>query len=85
MCEKDIISPAYDLIDKSKYLYPNIIFTSYGCPFRCSFCYNSCEAYKNLYMNKPIENVISEIKLIDRKHIMFIDDNFIGKPEWTKE
>jgi len=84
MCGKDIVSPAYDLIDRSKYLYSNVIFTSYGCPFRCNFCYNSCDAYNNLYINKPVENVISEIKSIGRKHIMFIDDNFIGNPEWTR-
>lgn len=84
MCGKDIVSPAYDLIDRSKYLYSNIVFTSYGCPFRCSFCYNSCEAYNNLYINKPIEQVIREITAIGRKHIMFVDDNFIGNPEWTR-
>lgn len=38
---KDIVSPAYDLIPKDKYLYSNIIHTSRGCPFKCDFCYNS--------------------------------------------
>lgn len=84
MCSEDIVSPAYDLIDKKKYLYSNVIVTSYGCPFKCSFCYNSCQAYNNIYMNKPVDKVIEEIKLIGRKHIMFIDDNFIGNPQWTR-
>ena len=84
MCSKDIVLPAYDLIDKKKYLYSNVIVTSYGCPFKCSFCYNSCQAYNNIYMNKPVDKVIEEIKLIGRKHIMFIDDNFIGNPQWTR-
>lgn len=81
----DIISPGYHLIDKKKYLYCNIISTSRGCPFRCDFCYNSCEAYKTLYINRPVEDVIKDIKEIGRRHIMFIDDNFIGNPKWTLE
>jgi len=81
----EIVSPAYDFIDKSKYLYTNIISTSRGCPFQCDFCYNSCEAYKKLYINRPVKNVIADIKALCTKHIMFIDDNFIGNPAWTKE
>ena len=33
-----IAGPAYDLIDSGKYLYVNVISTSRGCPFKCSFC-----------------------------------------------
>lgn len=79
----DILSPAYHLIDRSKYLYCNIVSTSRGCPFQCDFCYNSCEAYKNFYINRPIEDVVADIRAIGKRHIMFIDDNFIGNPKWT--
>lgn len=82
---ENIVSPAYDLIKNSKYLYCNIIFTSYGCPYKCKFCYNSCEAYKDIYVQKPIEQVLSEIKQINRRHVMFIDDNFIGNPTYTMQ
>ena len=81
----EIVSPAYDFIDKSKYLYTNIISTSRGCPFQCDFCYNSCDAYKKLYINRPVKNVMEDIKSLGTKHILFVDDNFIGNPAWTKE
>lgn len=81
----DIVSPAYHMVDSSKYLYCNIVSTSRGCPFRCDFCYNSCEAYKGLYINRPIEDVICDIQTIGKRHIMFIDDNFIGNPQWTRD
>lgn len=81
----EIIAPGYHLIDSKKYLYCNIISTSRGCPFRCDFCYNSCEAYKTLYINRPIADVIADIKTIGKRHVMFIDDNFIGNPKWTLE
>lgn len=90
MCDQDIkgneiISPGYHLIDKKKYLYCNIISTSRGCPFRCDFCYNSCEQYKKLYINRTIKDVIKDIEVIGKRHVMFIDDNFIGNPRWTLE
>lgn len=78
----EIISPAYELIDKRKYLYSNIIHTGRGCPFRCDFCYNS--AKDRNFITRPIEDVIDEIKRINKKHIMIIDDNFIGDVEWTR-
>jgi len=78
---KDIVPPAYDLIEKEKYLYCNVIHTSRGCPFRCDFCYNS--GADQPFLNREIQAVIREIQAIGRKHIMFIDDNFIGCKAWT--
>ncbi|AJG99972.1 radical SAM protein [Clostridium beijerinckii] len=81
----EIVSPDYSMIDNKKYLYINIISTSRGCPFKCDFCYNSCVNSIKTYINRPIEDVIEDIKVLKTKHIMFIDDNFIGNPKWTKE
>ena len=77
-----IVSPAYDMVDKSEYLYCNIVHTSRGCPFRCDFCYNS--APERYYVNRPIEDVIEDIKKVRSSHVMFIDDNFIGDVAWTR-
>lgn len=82
---EEIVSPDYSIIDNKKYLYTNIISTSRGCPFRCDFCYNSCKDTLKTYINRPIEDVIRDIKELKTRHIMFIDDNFIGNPQWTKK
>lgn len=82
---EEIVSPKYDIIDNKKYLYTNIISTSRGCPFQCDFCYNSCTNSLKTYINRPIEDVIKDIKTLKTRHIMFIDDNFIGNPRWTRE
>ena len=79
----EIVSPAYDRIDRQKYLYTNIVLTSRGCPNRCSFCYNSCT--NRLYIRRPICDVIKDIKTLGTRHILFIDDNFIGDPKYTGE
>lgn len=80
---KEIVSPAYDLIPADKYLYCNIVHTSRGCPFKCDFCYNSFGEHR--FIHREVDDVIAEIKSFKRKHIMFIDDNFIGNPKWTME
>lgn len=79
----DIVSPAYDMIDPRDYLYCNIVHTSRGCPFRCDFCYNSSGGHP--YLRRPIEDVLRDIHMVGRRHIMFIDDNFAGDPAWTRQ
>lgn len=82
---EEILSPAYDMIDKRKYLFVNVVSTSRGCPFKCEFCYNSTANIRNSFVTRPIDDVIADIKTLKRSHIMFIDDNFIGNPGWTRE
>lgn len=81
----EIVSPDYSIIDNKKYLYTNIIITSRGCPFKCDFCYNSCTNSIKTYINRSIDDVVKDINALKTRHIMFIDDNFIGNPKWTKE
>ncbi len=79
----EIASPAYDLIDRKKYLYTNVVTTSRGCPNRCDFCYNS--AQNRMYIHRSIAHVLWNIQTLDTRHVLFIDDNFIGDPVYTRE
>ncbi|WP_019849098.1 B12-binding domain-containing radical SAM protein [Desulfitobacterium sp. PCE1] len=79
----EIVPPAYNRIDKSRYLYTNVITTSRGCPNRCDFCYNSCQ--NRMYIRRPVEDVLRDIEFLGTRHILFIDDNFIGVPSYTRE
>lgn len=80
---EEIVSPAYDFLRPSEYLYCNVVHTSRGCPFRCDFCYNS--GNDQPYVNRRIADIIRDIHAVRSKHIMFIDDNFAGNPKWTKQ
>lgn len=79
----DLLSPAYDSLDRDKYLFCNVVHTSRGCPFRCDFCYNS--GAERRYLRREIGDVLRDIRAVGSRHILFIDDNFAGDPAWTRE
>lgn len=67
------------------------VITARGCPFSCTYCYNS--AFKSMYKNKgklvrsrTVENVIEEIILLKKtsgwETLEIVDDNFIKDKEW---
>ncbi len=65
--------------DKYYYMFHNpcaLIKTSFGCPFKCSFCFCH-EITKGQYYERTIEDVISELKGIKEKEIYIVDDNFL--------
>ncbi len=76
--------PDWSYISKKDYLYYNIVVTSRGCPFHCEFCYNSCDYIHSEYRNRPVEDVIEEIRKLDTRQVMLIDDNLIGNLTWLE-
>ena len=51
--------------------------TTRGCPLNCSFC--SVTAFSGgTYRRRPLADVIAELRLIQERVILFVDDNLIG-------
>jgi len=75
--------PKWSAVNCNKYLYTNIVITSRGCPYKCDFCYNSSPYMQRPYRRRKLDDVIREIKNLDTKQILFIDDNFIGDKLWV--
>jgi radical SAM superfamily enzyme YgiQ (UPF0313 family) len=73
--------PRWELIAGKNYLYTNTLCAGRGCPWRCDFCYSSSPNIARGHRMKPVENILSEIESLRTRHVMFIDDNFIGSPE----
>ena len=77
--------PRRDLVRSNDYLYSNIVSASRGCPFACDFCYNSCAYAIHGHRTRPVRQVVEDIRALGLRHVMFVDDNFIGDIRWTRE
>jgi radical SAM superfamily enzyme YgiQ (UPF0313 family) len=57
------------------------IQTTRGCPLNCSFC--SVTAFNGAhYRQRPIPDVVREFQSVREKHVLVVDDNFVGtRPE----
>jgi len=78
--------PRWDLLKNGKYFY-HTIQTARGCPYNCEFC--TVKAMSGgKYRYKPVKDTIKEIETlmdIEKKLFFFVDDNFIGDRNHTKE
>jgi len=67
------------------------IITSYCCPYRCNYCYNSIvqeEFPEYRYTTRPVDSVIEECKVLLKyplKLIFFQDDTFGVNLKWLRE
>jgi radical SAM superfamily enzyme YgiQ (UPF0313 family) len=65
----------HDLLS-GKYYFGSIQ-TSRGCPLNCIFC--SVTAFDGgTFRQRPVVDVIGELRMIREKVILFVDDNLIG-------
>lgn len=77
--------PDYDLIDIKK--YPHFyVSTSRGCPFQCTFCYNSygkesVKPYRNMSVDKSVELIRLVVEKYKKKTFTIVDDNFPSNKE----
>jgi len=79
---EEFLRPDFSFINIHNYTTMAVQF-SRGCPHDCEFC-DITQRFGRKMRTKSMQNVISELdQLYDlgwRLQVMFIDDNFIGKP-----
>ncbi|OGI00186.1 MAG: hypothetical protein A2Y25_00365 [Candidatus Melainabacteria bacterium GWF2_37_15] len=79
--------PDFSLINHNEY-YVMPVQTSRGCPFDCDFC-DIVNLNGRIPRLKSPEQVIKELETIQKlgwnKSIFFVDDNFLGNKQKTKE
>ncbi|MCL2651883.1 MAG: radical SAM protein [Candidatus Azobacteroides sp.] len=71
--------PRRDLIKRTKYLVPNSLVVSRGCPHHCNFCYKDAffDGGKSFYTQK-VDDALAEIERLPGKHLYFLDDHLLG-------
>jgi radical SAM superfamily enzyme YgiQ (UPF0313 family) len=75
-----------DLIQRERYLVPNSLVVSRGCPHHCSFCYKDAfyRGGKSHYTRR-LDDVLAEIERLPGRHLYFLDDHLLGKPRFVRD
>ena len=75
-----------DLIKREKYLVPNSLIISRGCPHHCDFCYKDAffKGGKSFYTQR-VDEILWEIDRLKGKHLYFLDDHLLGNPKLASE
>ena len=75
-----------DLIRRHRYLVPNSIVVSRGCPHHCTFCYKDAffEGGRSFYTQR-VDAALAEINRLPGRHLYFLDDHLLGNPRFARE
>lgn len=75
-----------DLIQRKRYLVPNSIVVSRGCPHHCTFCYKGAffSGGRSFYTQR-VDAALAEIARLPGRHLYFLDDHLFGNPRFARE
>ena len=76
--------PRRDIHGSKGYFPLDVVQATRGCPYRCEFC-SVRTFFGDTFRLRPLKDVISEVKGIRHKLVMFNDDNIIGHPRYSRE
>lgn len=75
-----------DLIQRHRYLVPNSIVVSRGCPHHCTFCYKDAFfAGGRSFYTQRVDEALAEIARLPGRHLYFLDDHLFGHPRFARE
>jgi radical SAM superfamily enzyme YgiQ (UPF0313 family) len=68
-----------DLIRRNRYLVPNSIVVTRGCPQHCDFCYKDAffQGGRGFYTQR-VDDALAEIERLPGRHLYFLDDHLLG-------
>ncbi len=75
-----------DLIKRDRYLVPNSIVVSRGCPHHCDFCYKDAffSGGRGFY-TQSVDAALAEIDRLPGRHLYFLDDHLLGNARFAAE
>ncbi len=75
-----------DLIQRHRYLVPNSIVVSRGCPHHCTFCYkDGFFAGGRSFYTQHVDEALAEISRLPGRHLYFLDDHLFGNPRFARD
>jgi radical SAM superfamily enzyme YgiQ (UPF0313 family) len=74
-----------DLIQRHRYLVPNSIVVSRGCPHHCDFCYKDAffDGGRGFY-TQTVDDALAEIDRLPGRHLYFLDDHLFGNRRFAE-
>jgi radical SAM superfamily enzyme YgiQ (UPF0313 family) len=74
-----------DLIQRGRYLVPNSIVVTRGCPQHCDFCYKDAffEGGRGFYTQR-VDDALAEISRLPGRHLYFLDDHLLGDRRFAR-
>lgn len=73
-----------DLIERRRYLCPNSIVVSRGCPHHCDFCYKDAFYQGGIsFYTQAVDRALAEIEQMPGRHVYFLDDHLLGNPRFA--
>jgi radical SAM superfamily enzyme YgiQ (UPF0313 family) len=71
--------PRRDLIRRDRYLVPNSLVVTRGCPHHCDFCYKDAfyQGGRSFY-TRAVDEALAEIESLPGRHLYFLDDHLFG-------
>ncbi len=82
---EDVPPVRRDLIRRRRYLVPNSIVVTRGCPQHCDFCYKDAffEGGRTFYTQR-VDAALAEIARLPGRHLYFLDDHLLGDPRFAR-
>lgn len=80
-------TPRWDLLNPKHYVFykPFVIQQSRGCPYTCDFCAERRLNGDYGYRDRPVAEVVEEIRKCGSRHIFFAASQFVGHKGRTME
>ena len=73
-----------DLIKRRRYLVPNSIVVTRGCPQHCDFCYKDAFfAGGRTFYTQRVDDALAEIARLPGRHLYFLGDHLLGDPRFS--
>lgn len=79
----DLPAPRRELMRPNTYLVSDTIQSSRGCVFDCGFC-SVTTFFGRTLRTRPVERVVQEASGLRSKLLVFVDDNIMGKPAYSR-
>jgi radical SAM superfamily enzyme YgiQ (UPF0313 family) len=74
-----------DLITRRKYLVPNSLVVTRGCPQHCDFCYKDAFfAGGRSFYTQRVDDALAEISRLPGRHLYFLDDHLLGDRRFAR-